>query len=111
MENNNTMKSLEITKYLDKCFKTTKPDGLNGLIELVSKAISEDTNIKGEFLVLQRALIHLNNSEYIKKLYGNALVKATNETLPSYFIRKIYEVQGIEIKKVSMGSGSVTCIK
>ena len=57
MENNNTMKSIEVTKYLDKCFKTTKPDGLNGLIELVSKAISEDENIKGEFLVLQRGVL------------------------------------------------------
>lgn len=103
--------SIEVAKHLDECFKTIKPDGLNELIKLVSNAISEDEKLKGDFLVLQRALIHLNNNKDIKMQYGNVLVKATNETLPSYFIRKIYEVQGIEIKKVPMGSGSETGLK
>lgn len=102
--------SIEVAKHLDKCFETIKPDGLNELIELVSNAISEDEKLKGDFLVLQRALMHLNTNEDIKMQYGNVLVKETNETLPSYFRRKIYEVQGVEIKKAPMGSGSVTGI-
>ena len=105
------MNVIEVTKQLNVCFAQFKPDGLKGIIELVSNAISKEDNITGSFLVFQRALIHLNNNEEVKKKYDNALVAETMETLPAFCVRRINETQGIKITRVPMGSSSVNIIK